>query len=683
MVFLGLSVEAFSQNPLPDIKVNGEDGPVVIARPDSIKISVALNNYGIADLVDCWFAAATPHGVLFLTPDGWSNEIFPAYQGHLFQLPGIELLNIPTSGFPVGTYGFYFGVDTHMDASITSDCLYYDNAVVNLKNGENSSGCSGYAFDKDKIQLLSASHSLKCLYVTALGLPSQIDLLPDGRIVIADPNNDRIVIADGENISTLVLGQNINAYVAVALPDGSVCYSTSSGEIYKINPDTSENIYVGELYSPGHTNALGSDSRGNIYAVGPSQRLYKFTADGTRSIILQSLGFENLGYAITDIDVAPDGTIYIGGFRKVVAVDAESNLTIIADDLHNEPVWVEVTPDGYIYINELSRGLQRYNPANKTLRQVRIDNFSPFGDIIAPSAQEIIFYDFEVLYEYNFQTGSSDPLLKNYGNSFAFAAGIGKAYFATPCNPPVLNSVMMGLDWNCNMEEYSQVSFKKIISIDVGLYNTIYLNSLSGIYTIDDNNIPHLLTALQPNCIREISVDNEGNIFAITSDFNNMIEVYRYNSYGMYTTLPISFNARSFDSRGICVHDAAIDVSDEGWIAMIVTGLGSYYNDGPYYQRVYRANSDGSNLTLLANLDCQRVGGMVDIAVAPDGNIYVLAVTGSVGSSDVIYRLGSTGENLMPFVDIKAGNDPKSIDVDANGNLWFSTTTGIFVAEPN
>ena len=116
---------------------------------------------------------------------------------------------------------------------------------------------------------------------------------------------------------------------------------------------------------------------------------------------------------------------------------------------------------------------------------------------------------------------------------------------------------------------------------------------------------------------------------------------------------------------------------------MIVTGLGSYYNDGPYYQRVYRANSDGSNLTLLANLDCQRVGGMVDIAVAPDGNIYVLAVTGSVGSSDVIYRLGSTGENLMPFVDIKAGNDPKSIDVDANGNLWFSTTTGIFVAEPN
>jgi len=540
---------------------------------------------------------------------------------------------------------------------------------------------SGYTFDTNKIRLLSNSHSLKCLYRTALGLPKQIDQLPDGRIVIADPNNNRIVLVDGENVSTLIDTQNLNPHVVTALFNGLICYSTYGGRIYTHNPDTGEEALIGSLYVGGNTNALGSDSEGNIYAVSSDQRLHKFTPNGTRKIIVETLGFEDLGYAIMDIDVAQDGTIYIGGFRKVVAVDTDGNLIMIADNLHNEPVWVEVTPDGFVYINEISQGLQKYNPIDGSLQQIYIENHNPFGDVIAPSAQEIIFYDFEVYYTYSFQTNSSEPLLRIFGNSFAFSAGAdGKVYYSTPGNPPVINSVLMCLDWHCNIEEHSQVSFEEIVSIDVDFYNTIYLASNSAIYSINESDNTQMIISSRPDGLREISVDANNNIFVITSNMNNAINVYKYDQTGSLITLPISFNAGSFNG-GISVHDAAIDVSSEGWIAIIVTGLGSY-NNGPYFQRVYRANGDGSDLTLLANLDCQRVGGMVDIAVAPTGDIFVLAVTGTVGSSDVIYKLGSNGGNLTPFIDIRAGNDPKSIDIDEHGNLWFCTTTGIFIAEP-
>lgn len=151
IVFFGLPVGALPQNPSFDIKVNNSDGPVVIAQPDALKISVALDNDDIMDTADWWFAAVTPYNVLFLTPNGWSSEILPAYQGPLFTFPLIDIFNIAVSGFPVGTYYFFVGVDTHVDGIITWDSLYWNSAEVTLavdaeKQGDNVSAILGPLF---------------------------------------------------------------------------------------------------------------------------------------------------------------------------------------------------------------------------------------------------------------------------------------------------------------------------------------------------------------------------------------------------------------------------------------------------------------------------------------------------------------------------------------------------------
>ena len=47
----------------------------------------------------------------------------------------------------------------------------------------------------------------------------------------------------------------------------------------------------------------------------------------------------------------------------------------------------------------------------------------------------------------------------------------------------------------------------------------------------------------------------------------------------------------------------------------------------------------------------------------------------------MIYRISNDTEISM-FMEISGGRDPKSIDVDSNGNIWFGTTVGVFRIVP-
>ena len=51
--------------PIPDIKVNGSDGPITLDQNDTLTITVSLNNNGITDNADWWLAADTPFGLYF------------------------------------------------------------------------------------------------------------------------------------------------------------------------------------------------------------------------------------------------------------------------------------------------------------------------------------------------------------------------------------------------------------------------------------------------------------------------------------------------------------------------------------------------------------------------------------------------------------------------------------------
>jgi hypothetical protein len=116
--------------PIPDIKANGSDGPVTITQLDNLSVTVALDP-GIYSGVqaDWWVLANAPFGWYYYDLSGWRLGISVTYQGSLFDLDFYEVLN--TSGLPIGTYNFYFGVDGNVNGVI-DDPLYYDTVEVNI-----------------------------------------------------------------------------------------------------------------------------------------------------------------------------------------------------------------------------------------------------------------------------------------------------------------------------------------------------------------------------------------------------------------------------------------------------------------------------------------------------------------------------------------------------------------------
>ncbi|MDL1965940.1 MAG: hypothetical protein LWW90_04595 [Candidatus Desulfofervidus auxilii] len=120
------------EKPVADIKVNGSDGPITLNQSDTLTLTVPVDNNGQTENADWWLAADTPFGLFFFTFDGWTDAWVSGYQGPLFYLDSFEVLNMPVSGLPAGTYTLYFGVDTVMDGNVTWDSVYYDTVVVNV-----------------------------------------------------------------------------------------------------------------------------------------------------------------------------------------------------------------------------------------------------------------------------------------------------------------------------------------------------------------------------------------------------------------------------------------------------------------------------------------------------------------------------------------------------------------------
>jgi murein tripeptide amidase MpaA len=120
---------------IPDIKANGSDGPITIPQGTNLSVTVALDlgSYTGMD-ADWWVMAVSPFGRHWYTRDrGWVRSDFPirVYGGTLFNLSPYDVLN--TTGLPIRTYAFYFGVDLLMNGSLDIDQLYYDRVDVNIE----------------------------------------------------------------------------------------------------------------------------------------------------------------------------------------------------------------------------------------------------------------------------------------------------------------------------------------------------------------------------------------------------------------------------------------------------------------------------------------------------------------------------------------------------------------------
>jgi len=540
--------------------------------------------------------------------------------------------------------------------------------IIHQKQEEESRGC-----------IYSDSYDIKLIMPTSFGLLEQFALLPNGDIAMEDSSNNRILLFRNGVIETVVSG-DINALTS--LPDGRIAY-TKGSEVLLLNYETKQEERLGKIPGIRYPQALGSNKQGNVYVGTSGGDLFRFQ-NGKPEKLADSLPFSDLRFAqITDIAVGLDDVVYVAGFEKVFAVDSDKTVRLIADDLVNEPVWLEIAPDGILYINELSHGLQRFNPKTKQLSQIKT-SFGFYG-MLALTSSEIFVHDPRgFLFILNVDTGAIKPLYTNAGNDFAFAAGDNKVFFATPLLEPVLKQHIIELNPTGEKTDLNNLEYRAIFSADVDNENRLNLLTSEGIVRLNyDGSIKTVPISIEERefpMMRNFAA-GEGIWYVAATDFDEKIEVFSVDETGEAKFLPISFTPESLGAH--TVDDVRIDVAPDGSLALIVTGRGSVAQ-GPYIQRVYRADTDGTNLKEIARLDSGRVAGMVDIAVSPDNNIFVLTMRGdkpNVGGSDSIYKIDNNN-TVTEAVHICPGRDPESIDVDSGGNIWFGSTLGVFKAAP-
>ncbi|MHC4267350.1 MAG: hypothetical protein ACYSTS_02685 [Planctomycetota bacterium] len=107
-------------SPVSDIKTNGSNVPVTLGTSEAFSVSISLTARSSLG-VDCdwWAMAYTPFGWYYFDASTMSwvyagdsyTDLSPTYQGLLFDLSTFETLNM--SSLPLGTYTFYFAVDTN------------------------------------------------------------------------------------------------------------------------------------------------------------------------------------------------------------------------------------------------------------------------------------------------------------------------------------------------------------------------------------------------------------------------------------------------------------------------------------------------------------------------------------------------------------------------------------------
>jgi len=96
--------------PVPDIKANGQDGPISISSGNPVSITVGLDPGSYSGQnADWWVYADTSFGFYsYLAPGGWKTGFMRTMALPLMSLSSYGILNMP---LPAGSYLFYFFVD--------------------------------------------------------------------------------------------------------------------------------------------------------------------------------------------------------------------------------------------------------------------------------------------------------------------------------------------------------------------------------------------------------------------------------------------------------------------------------------------------------------------------------------------------------------------------------------------
>ncbi len=123
--------------PQADIKANDSDAAIGVPRgaPLSLKISFTPETLGNT-VLDWWLVKDDRTEFSSWAPNGtWVSGLTPSYQGPAMLLPLTQIYS--SNDLPVGSYTFYFGVDSIANGSLDIGSAVYDSVAVDVYTTKN------------------------------------------------------------------------------------------------------------------------------------------------------------------------------------------------------------------------------------------------------------------------------------------------------------------------------------------------------------------------------------------------------------------------------------------------------------------------------------------------------------------------------------------------------------------
>ena len=542
--------------------------------------------------------------------------------------------------------------------------------------------------DKSLVRLGTDGSRTNIKLNTVVGYPQALEVLDDGRILIATDSALYAVTLEANNSqanTTMLVGRGLNAPLdLVADSHGNLFITDKGSDAIAKFAGNKLSIWATDIKQPS---GITIDADDNLYVTSLGDNsLLKITSKGEKSVIASGLA------GPYDVKIAPDGNFVVSNSNahEIVTITPEGEVSVRVPATLYAPYALTYDTEGHLYVGNYNR---------RNIIQLASD-----GTVTNWSDGIIIPRDLLAIDNHLYWLESNRSLSTMVPNDSAKTTLTSQlrtpyALIKAPTGDGFLVS-------ESSAHQISQVStigeitpyttltlFTQPLSLRRDAQGYLYLLSGDGYITqfTETGQIIRVISGL--SAPRGLAIDNDGNLIVSGYDNKNKGHVLRIDSSGKsevladnlsFDNLPIRPHAIAINSQGEIVvapwnHDTLYLIENDGGVSEYAklnegkTGYDMLFDASDnlwisqYYQRqVLKLTADRAE-TVVYPLINNRYSPQ---ALFPDGTGGVL-----VGGYQYIQEIDSQG-NIAELVygDAVKGQNLRGIALDKAGQLWIADT---------
>lgn len=514
---------------------------------------------------------------------------------------------------------------------------------------------------------LPPGYRIEVIYPAPLACPAGIALTPSGDFLIVEnsTNDIKVVTPDGK-VSTIASG--ISATAVAINQQGEVFVGGNPG-IWKLSRQGER----GKFSSVGVSKmTFGPD--GYLYTINwhrGNPEIMKISPEGKATVFFTGLSHPS------GIAFSPSGELYVAdpGAQRIIKVGIDGKMTTIVDGLWRDPIAIRFDNRGNLYFTsqwaeKRESGLYKVSPVDGSISTIVLDAVRGcFEDIAIDDTGNLFLISIThgMLYRINPQ-GEVTILIEGWHNPQGMVVGSsGDLYIADSSRYPLASGRILRLDMKGNVTTSTEgLRSPNDLAFDSSesLFVADAYGRISRI-TPQGEEQPFVVGIPNPRSIVYDPVSGDFFVFSFAPSGNN--KIFRINPKGNRSAVPIDFGEEVFDGR------VAIDKQGNLFVCVVYA---KNQGIGPTFSSLLRITTDG-DVKGLAKFTDEVPACMVDLAISPSGDVFLLAHPALSGESSFeIRKVTPAGEVSVFAASLPV--DPLGIAINTKGDIFFSCSTGIY-----